>query len=123
MSYNPSHLRTKSINFLSIFVARKGSIRSRHSKCSGGDVRLFTLLESSRYKGVRTRSVTSNILAQQRRRNGTKKWRRPSPQSEHLRLITHEIILLNGDASWRNGNVTYSVNRPSYLRWQWYWFK
>jgi len=42
---------------------------------------------------VRTRSVTSNILAQQRRRNGTETWRRRSCQCEHLRLITHEKIM------------------------------
>jgi len=39
------------------------------------DVRLSTLLESSTYRQVRTRSVTSNILAQQGRRNGNEKWR------------------------------------------------
>jgi len=61
---------------------------------------------------VRTRSVTSNILAQQRRRNGTETWRIRSCQCEHLYLITHENILLNGDVPRRNGNVTYSVNRP-----------
>jgi len=55
-------------------------------------------------------TVTSNILA--RRRNGTETWRRRSCQCEHLRLITHEKILLNGDVPRRNGNVTYSVNQP-----------
>jgi hypothetical protein len=59
----------------------------------------------------RTRSVTSNILAQQRRRNGTETWRRSSCQCEHLRLITHEKILLKGDFPWRNGNVTYVVQQ------------
>ena len=39
-------------------------------------------------------------------------WRRRSCQCKHLRLITHEKILLNGDVARRNGNVTYSVNRP-----------
>jgi len=91
-------------------------VASRHSKCSGGDVRLFTLSESRRFKPVRTRSVTSNILAQQRRRNGTEKWRRRSPQCKYLRLITHEKILLNGDVPRRNGNVTYSVNRPQFFK-------
>ena len=33
----------------------------------------------------------------------------------HLRLITREIILLNGDVLRRNGNVTCSVNRPLIL--------
>jgi hypothetical protein len=33
-------------------------------------------------------------------------------QCEHLRLITHEEILLNRNVPRRNGNVTYSVNRP-----------
>jgi hypothetical protein len=84
-------------------------VASKHSKCGEG---LFKLSESSRYRPVRTRSVTSNILAQQRRRNGTETWRRCSCQCEHLRLITHEKSLLNGDVPRRNGNVTYSVNRP-----------
>jgi hypothetical protein len=74
--------------------------------------RLYTLSELSRYRQVRTRSVTSNILAQQRRRNGNETWRRRSCQCEHLHSITHEKILLNGDVPRRNGNVTYRVNRP-----------
>ena len=78
-------------------------VATKHSKCSGGDVRLFTLSESGRYRPVRTRSATSNILAQQRRRNGTETWRRRSCQCERLRLITHEKILLNGDVPRRNG--------------------
>ena len=86
-------------------------IGSKHSKCSGGDAGLFTLSESSRYRQIRTRSVTSNILAQQRRRNGTETWRRRSCQCEHFRLIAHEKMLLNGDVPRRNENVTYSVNR------------
>jgi hypothetical protein len=48
------------------------------------------LSESSTYRPVRTRSVTSNILALQRWRNGTETWRRHSFQCEHLRLIAHE---------------------------------
>ena len=85
---------------------------SKPSKCNGGDLRLFTLSESSRYRSVRTRSVTSNILAQQRRRNGTETWRRRSCQCEHPRLTTREKILLKAEVPRRNGNVTYSVNRP-----------
>jgi len=103
-SYNSSHLCTNSSNFSSI------SDNKNRQQCSGADVRLFTLSESSRYRQVRTRSVTSNILAQ--RRNGTEPWRRHSRQREHLHSITHEKILLNGDVPWRNGNVTYSMNRP-----------
>jgi len=116
MSYNSSHLRISSINFSSISENKKQAalVASKHSKCSGGDVRLFTLSESNRYRPVRTRSVTSDNLAQQRRRNGTETWRRRSCQCEHLRLITHEQILLNGDVPCRNGNVTYSVNRPKH---------
>jgi len=106
MSYNFSHWRTNSVNFSSI------SEDKNRQQCSGGDVRLFTLSDSSRYRQVRTRSVTSDILAQQRRRNGTETWRRRSCQCEHLRKITHGKILLNGDVPRRNGNVTYSVNRP-----------
>jgi len=78
-------------------------VASKHSKCSRGDVGLFTLSESSRLRPVRTRSVTSNNIALRRRR---------SSQCEDLRLITHEKILLNGDVPRRNGNVTYSVNQP-----------
>jgi len=113
MSYNPSHLRANSINFSSVSEDKQAAlVASKHSKCSGGDVRLFTLSESSRFTPVRTRSVTSNILAQQRRRNGTETCRRRSCQCEHLRLITHDKILLNGDVPRRKGNVTYSVNQP-----------
>jgi hypothetical protein len=114
VSYNSSHLRTSSVITLSISEDqnRQHSLQANTPKCSGGDVRLFTLSESSRYRPVRTHSVTSNILAQQRRRNGTETWRRRYCQCEHLRLITHEKILLNGDVPGRNGNVTYSVNQP-----------
>jgi len=77
-------------------------------------------MEPSRYRPVRTRSVTSNILAQQRRRNGTETWGRRSCQCEHLHLITHEKILLNGDVPRRNGNVTYSANRPLKKCIHWY---
>jgi len=58
-------------------------VASKHSKCSGGDVRLFTLRQSSRQRQVRTRSVTSNFLTRQRRRNGPETWRRRSCQYEH----------------------------------------
>jgi len=114
MSYNSSHLRNNSINFSSISEDKQAAlVASKHSKCSEGDVRLFTLLsESSRYREVRTPSVPSNILAQQRRRNGTETWRRRCCQCEQLRLNTHEKILLNGDVPRRNGNGTYGVNRP-----------
>ena len=116
MSYKSSHLLTNSINFSSTSEEKRTTlVASKHSKCSGGDVRLFTLSESNRYRPVRTRSVTSNILAQQRRRNGTVMWRRRSCLCEHLHLITDEKISLNGDVTWQNGNVTYSVNRPLLL--------
>ena len=84
----------------------------KQSKCCAGDVRLFTLSDSSRFWSVRIRSVTSNILAQQRRRNGTETWRRRPCQCEHLRLVTRKKILMNVDDPRRNGNVTYSVNQP-----------
>ena len=113
MPYNSSHLRTISINISPISEDKQAAlVASKHSKCGGGDLRLFTLSESSKYRPVRTRSVTPNILAQQWRRNGTETWRRRSCQCEHLRLITHETVLLNGDVPRRKGNVTYSVNRP-----------
>jgi hypothetical protein len=85
-------------------------VASKHSNCSGGDVRLLTLSESSSFRPVWIRFITSNILAQQRRRNGTETWRRRACQCEHHCVITHEKILLNGDVPRRNGNVTYSVN-------------
>ena len=44
--------------------------------------------------------------------DGTETWRRRSCQCKHLRLITHEKVLLNGDVPRRNGNVMCSVNRP-----------
>jgi hypothetical protein len=87
-------------------------VASKHPKCSGGDTRLFTLSEPNRFTPVRTRSVTSNILAQRGRRNGNATWRRRSCPCEHLHLITREKMLLNGDVARRNGNATYSVNRP-----------
>jgi len=82
---------------------------SKHLKRTGQGVGLFTLSESSWFRPVWTRSVPSNILA--RRQNVTETWWRCSCQREHLRLNTHEKILLNGDVPWRNGNMTYSVNR------------
>ena len=87
-------------------------VASKHSKCGGGDVEHFTLSEPSRYRPVRTRSVTSNFLVQQRRRNGTETWWRRSCLCEHLHLITNEKILLKSDFPPRNGNVKYSVNQP-----------
>jgi len=83
-------------------------VASKHSKCRGGHVELLTLSESNRFRPVRTRSVTSNILTL--RRNGIVTCQRRSCQCEHVRLITHEKILLNGDVPRRNGNVTHSVN-------------
>ena len=113
MSCNSSHLCTNSTNFSSISEEKQAAlVASKRSKCGGGVVRLFTLLESSRFRPVRTRSVTWNFLAQQRRRNGTETWRRRSCRCQHLRLIKHEKILLNGGVPRRNGNETCSVNRP-----------
>jgi hypothetical protein len=109
MSYNSSHLRTSSINFspISEDKNRKHSLEANTRSLVEETYRLFILSESNRFRQVRTRSVTSNILAQQRRRNGTDTWRRLSCQCEHLRLITHEKILLNGDVPRRKGNVMY----------------
>ena len=108
MSYKSSHLRTNYINFSSIFKTKTGSTRCKQTlEVWWRRLRLFALLESSRHRPFRTRSVTPNILAQQRRRNGTETWRRCSCQCEHLRLITHEQILLHGDVPRRN-----SVYRP-----------
>jgi len=113
MSYNSSHFRTSSINISpNLWRQKQAALVSKHSKRSRGDVRLFTLSETSQYRQVLTRSVAANILARQRRRNGTETQRRRSCQCEHFRLITHERILLNGDVPRQNGNATYSVNRP-----------
>jgi hypothetical protein len=112
MWYNSSHFRTNCINFSSISEDTKALVASKHLKCSEGDVRLFTFSESSRYRRVRTRAVTSNILSQQRRRNDTETWRKRFFQCQHLRLNTHDKALLNGDVPRRHGNVTYSVNQP-----------
>ena len=103
------HIYAPVLLFSSIFEDRKHAalVASRHSKCSGGDVRLFTLSESSRHRQGRTCDVTSNILAQ---------LRRCSCQPEQVRLITHEKILLNGYIVRRNGYVTDSVKRPFIVR-------
>jgi hypothetical protein len=109
-----SHLRTNSINSSSNSEDKQAAlVASTHSKRSGGDVRMFTLSESSRYVQNGSDPFRHVILAQQRRRNGTETWRRRSCLCEHLHLITHEKILLNGDVPRRNGNVTYSVNRSN----------
>jgi hypothetical protein len=44
-------------------------------------------------------------------RNGTETWRRRSCQCEHIRLNTHDKILLIRDVPRRKGNVTYCVNQ------------
>ena len=110
MLYNSSHLRTNSITFSSISEDKNRQHSLQANTRSGGDVRLFTLSESSRFRPVRTRSVKSFSLS-----NGDgKELRRDGdfPVSVNIsRLITHEKILLNGDVPRRNGNVTYSVNR------------
>ena len=78
-------------------------VASSHSKCGWGDVSLFTLPESSRYRPDRNRSDTSNILARYRWRNGNETWRRRSCQCEELHLNTHEKLLLAGDVPWWKG--------------------
>ena len=84
-------------------------VASRLLKRTGRDG-LSTLSESSRFRPVWTHSVPSNILAGQR--NGTETWWTCSCQCEHIRLNTHEKILLNGDVPRQNWNMTYSVNQP-----------
>ena len=50
MSYNYSHLRTNSVNFVSVSEDKQAAlVVSKQSKCYGGNARLFTLSESSRY--------------------------------------------------------------------------
>jgi hypothetical protein len=113
MSYNSSYLQTNSVTFSSITGEKSGNTHLQaNTQCTGGDVSVFTLSESSWYTPIITSSVTSNILTQQRQRNGTKNLRRRFVQCEQFRLIPHEIILLNGDIPRQNWNVTYSVNRP-----------
>jgi len=100
MSYNSSHLRTNSVNFLIHFWRQKtGSTRCKQTLRSVMEETwdCSHYRKSSRYRPVRTRSVTSSIVARQRRRNGTETWRngtetwrRRSCLWEHLRLITHE---------------------------------
>ena len=110
MSYNSSHLRTNSINFPSISADNQaGLIASKHSKRSGDDVITAHMIRIKHVGPVPSRQTFS---LGGRRRNGNETWRRRSCQCEHLRLITHEKRLLNGDVPRRNGNVTYSVNRP-----------
>ena len=110
MSYNSSHLRTNSIHFSSISEDNQaGLIASKHSKRSGDDVITAHMIRIEHVGPVPSRQTFS---LGGRRRNGTETWRRRSCQCEHLRLITHEKSLLNGDVPRRNGNVTYSVNRP-----------
>jgi len=104
--HNSSHLRTNSINFSSI-SEQAALVASKHSKCYGGDVRLFTLSESAGTNGfgpVPSRQIFSlgNGDGTELRRDG----------DVPISLITHEKILLNGDVPRRNGNETYSANRP-----------
>jgi hypothetical protein len=79
-------------------IKQAALIASKHSKCNEGHVRLFTISESSSYRQVRTRSITPNILALQRRRNGTETWRRRSCQCEHPFNYTWE----NFTERWRS---------------------
>jgi len=110
MLYNSSHLRTNSINFSSISEDNQaGLIASNHSKRSADDVITAHMIRIEHFGPVTSRQT---FWLGGRRRNGTETWRRRSCQCEHLRLTTHEKSLLNGDVPWRNGNVTYSVNRP-----------
>ena len=110
MSYNSSHLRTNSINFSSISEDNQaGLIASKHSKRSGDDIIAAHMIRIEQVGPVPSRQTS---LAWGRRRNGTETWQRSSGQCEHLRSITHEKSFLNGDVPRRNGNGTYSANRP-----------
>jgi len=87
MSCNSTHLLTNSTNFPSTSGSKQAALEVQWR-----------------------RRDTAHIIgiAQQRRRNGTETWRRRSCQCEHLRLITHEKILPNGDVgdgteTWRIG--------------------
>ena len=71
------------------------------------EVEMANYCSHDQNRARRIRAVTSNILAWGRRRNGTETWRRRSCQCEHLRLITHEKSLLNGDVPRRNGTETW----------------
>ena len=89
-----SHIYAQILLIFHPFLKTKQAalVASKHSKCGGGDVKLFTLSESSRYRPVRTRFVTSKFLDQKKRRNGTETCRRRSCQCEHFHLITHEKL-------------------------------
>ena len=100
MSYNSSHLRTNSINFSSISEDNQaGLIASKHSKRSGDDVITAHMIRIEHVGPVPSRQTFSLGGG-----DGTEL--RCSCQCEHLRLITHEKSLLNGDVPPRNGNVT-----------------
>ena len=109
MSYNSSHLRNNSINFSSNSEDNQAGLSQVNTR---SEWRWRNYCSHDQIRARRTSAVTSNILTWGRRRNGTETWRRRSCQCKHLRLITYEKSLLNGDVPRRNGNVTYRVNRP-----------
>ena len=94
MSYNSSHLRNNSFNFLFI------SEEKPDSTCCKQTLEAYWMgcwtVHVIRIEQVQTRSVLSNILAWRRRQNRTETWRRRFCQCEHIRLNTYEKILLNG---------------------------
>ena len=91
--YNSSHLRTNSINFLctSEDKSRQRSLQV-NTRSVVEEATLFTLSELSRYRPIRTHSVTSKIRVRQRRRNGTETWRRRSCQCEHPRFFVCSLL-------------------------------
>jgi hypothetical protein len=99
-SYNSSHVRTNSIDLSSIYEDknRQNSLLSNTRSV----VELTTRVLPSRNRAGRTRAVMSNILAQQRRRNGTETWRRRSCQCEHL-LHTRKLYWT---VTFRDGTET-----------------
>ena len=76
-----------------------GLIASKHSKRSGDDVITAHMIRIEHVGPVPSRQTFSLGGG-----DGTEL--RCSCQCEHLRLITHEKSLLNGDVPRRNGNVT-----------------
>jgi hypothetical protein len=106
---NSSHFRTNAVNFSSI----SEDTNRQHLLQANTWIVMEETQDCSHYgngAGINRSGpvpVTSNILAQERRRNGTETWRRPSCRCEHLRLITHEKSLVKGDVPRRNGAETW----------------
>jgi hypothetical protein len=113
VSCNSSHLRASSINFS--FTPQDNN--RQHSLRPDTRSVLEETLDCSHYQNragtdrsgpVPSRQTFSLGGVTELRRDGDV----PVTVNISVSLRAHEKILLNGDISRRNGNVTYSVNRP-----------